>query len=71
MHGKKTCFYGPKEKSGEHIGFGLSVSPSVRSKKIQARVLKGGRALSPFFGPLRKQKYESYCTTISSRCFIS
>ena len=71
MHGKKTYFYGPKEKYGEHIGFGLSVSPSVPSKKIQARVLKGGRVLSPFFGPLRKQKYESYCTTISSRCFIS
>ena len=35
MHGKKTCFYGPKEKSGEHIGFGLSVSPSVRSKKFK------------------------------------
>ena len=35
MHGKKTCFYGPKEKSGEHIGFDLSVSPSVRSKKFK------------------------------------
>ena len=32
---------------------------------------KGGRALSPFFGPLQKPKYESYRTTISSRCFIS
>ena len=27
------------------------VCPSVRSKKIKARVLKGGRALSPFFWP--------------------
>ena len=24
---------------------------------------KGGRALSPFFGPLQKPKYESYRTT--------
>ena len=32
---------------------------------------KGGRALSPFFGPLQKPKYESYRTAISSRCFIS
>ena len=32
---------------------------------------KGGRALSPFFGPPQKPKYESYRTTISSRCFIS
>ena len=32
---------------------------------------KGGRALSPFFGPLQKPKYESYRTTSSSRCFIS
>ena len=32
---------------------------------------KGGRALSPFFGPLQKPKYESYSTTISSWCFIS
>ena len=32
---------------------------------------KGGRALSPFFGPLQKPKYESYGTTIFSRCFSS
>ena len=30
-----------------------------------------GRALSPFFDPLQKPKYESYRTTISSRRFIS
>ena len=43
-------------------------------KKINAKKIifdKGGRALSPFFGPLQKPKYESYRTTISSRCFIS
>ena len=37
----------------------------------QVYIFIGGRALSPFFGPLQKPKYESYRTTISSRCFIS
>ena len=31
---------------------------------------KGGRALSPFFGPPRKPKIKSYFTTFSLDCFI-
>ena len=39
--------------------------------KVESTDCKGGRALSPFFGPLQKPKYESYRTTISSTYFIS
>ena len=47
------------------------LSDDGSSDSSPANLEKGGRALSPFFGPIQKPKYESYCTTISSRCFIS
>ena len=46
-------------------------SNSLSEKTTNDIPMKGGRALSPFFGPLQKPKYESYRTTISYRCFIS
>ena len=37
---------------------------------ILGRLSKGGRALSPVFGPPRKPKIKSYFTTLSLDCFI-
>ena len=53
------------------IPCGNYMSPKYLVEEMQASIDKGGRALSPFSGPLQKPKYESYRATISSRCFIS
>ena len=58
--------------AGINLGFSCIPSGIATDHATAPGKNKGGRALSPFFGPLQKQKYESYRATISSiKCFIS
>ena len=71
--GEKMTIQAPVGVMGARLysSYSLQFFVSWADPGFLDRGFKGGRALSPFFGPLQKPKYQSCLTTISSSCLIS